>query len=101
MWFGLAAWPRLASFVDSNHPELVPLAFAKTRDPGLQLINNGAAVAVVGDQSVKPPSKLVLLLNDVVSDWPPAVRLRLLPSKRNRLVVEVRDVGFLWRTWWF
>ena len=42
--------------------DYIPFSLTESRNPGLQLLNGGGTVVVVRDESVKPASKLVLLL---------------------------------------
>ena len=90
--FGFGGRLRLSGLVDSDHSELVPLALAKAWHSRLQLVNGGSAVLVVGDESVEPAAELVFLLDDVVGDGAATVLLRLVPSQRHRLVVEVDNL---------
>ena len=84
---------RLSCLVDRDDPELVPLALAQAGHAGLQLVDCGLAVLVVGDQGVEPSAELVLLLDDVVGDGSAAVVLGLVPPQGHGLVVEVGDLG--------
>ena len=92
--FGFGGRLRLSGLVDSDHSELVPLALAKAWHSRLQLVNGGSAVLVVGDESVEPAAELVFLLDDIMGDGAATVLLRLVPSQRHRLVVEVDNLGF-------
>ena len=51
----------------------------QARDPSLQLSDSCGAVCVIRDESLEPAAKLVLLLDDVVSDGAAAVSDRLVP----------------------
>ena len=77
---GLIAWPRLPGLVNRHNPELVPLALAQTRHPGLQLVNCGAAVVIIRDEGVKPAAEFVFLLDDEMCDGPTSVISGLVPS---------------------
>merc|ERR1712211_140966 len=92
--FGFGGRLRLSGLVDSDHSELVPLALAQAWHSRLQLVNSGSAVLVVGDESVEPAAELVFLLDDIMGDGAATVLLRLVPSQRHRLVVEVDNLGF-------
>jgi hypothetical protein len=46
---------------------------------------------IIRDESIKPASKLVLLLDDVVRNGSTASVLGLGPTEGDRLVVEVHD----------
>ena len=46
---------------------------------------------IVSDESIKPSSELVFLLNDVVADGAAASVFGLGPFQGNRFVVEVSD----------
>ena len=94
MWLCLWGWVGFAGFVNCDYAELIPLALAEARNSGLQLVNCGCAVLVVCDESVEPAAELVFLLDDVVGDGAATVLLRLVPSQRHRLVVEVDNLGF-------
>ena len=101
MWFSFITWPRFSGFVDSNNPELVPLALAETGHPCLQLVDGGHAVVIVRDQSVKPASKLVLLLDDKMGDWPSSVISRFVPSQCYTFVVKINNSRLSGLSWWF
>ena len=94
MRFGFWRWVRFSCLVDSDHPELIPLAFAETRYPCFQLINGGHTVLVVSDECIKPSSELVLLLDDVVGDGSASIVLGLLPAQCDGLVVKVNNLWF-------
>ena len=79
--FGFGRGFGLSRLVDCDDPELVPLALAQPRHPGLELVDGRHAVLVVRDEGVKPAAELVLLLDDVVCDGPPAVVLGLVPAQ--------------------
>ena len=79
--FGFRRGFGLSRLVDCDDPELVPLALAQPRHPGLELVDGGHAVLVVRDEGVEPAAELVLLLDDVVCDGPPAVVLGLVPAQ--------------------
>ena len=66
--------------------------------PGFQLLNGRRAVLVVGDESIEPTAKLVLLLDDVVGDGTSTVVRRWAPTKGHRLVVKVNYVDVTWGT---
>ena len=61
-------------------------------------ISLGNAGLVISHQCVKPSSKLVLLLDDVVRDGTAAVVGWRGPPQSNRLVVKVNDLGVTGRT---
>ena len=79
--FGFRRGFGLSRLVDCDDPELVPLALAQPRHPGLELVDGRHAVLVVRDEGVEPAAELVLLLDDVVCDGPPAVVLGLVPAQ--------------------
>ena len=43
---------------------MLPFPLTEPRNSGLELFNGGGAVVVVGDESVEPAAKLVLLLQE-------------------------------------
>ena len=90
----------LASLVDSDDPELVPLALAQAGHPRFQLIDGGCTVLVVCDEGVEPAAKFVFLLDDVVGDGATSILLGLVPPKSDRLVVEVHNLRLARSTWW-
>ena len=92
--FGLGRGIWLSSLVDSDHSELVPLAFTQAGHASLQLVNGGDTVLVVSDESIKPTSELVFLLDDVVADRPATIALWFLPPQRDGFVVKVDDLWF-------
>ena len=43
---------------------MLPFPLTEPRNSGLELFNGGGAVVVVGDESIEPAAKLVLLLQE-------------------------------------
>ena len=98
--FGFRGRLRLSGLVDGDHSELVPLALAQARHSRLQLVDCCCAVLVVRDESIKPAAELVFLLNDIVRDRAATILLGLVPSQRDRLVVEVDNLWLSRGTGW-
>ena len=94
--FGFGGRLRLSGLVDSDHSELVPLAFTQAGHAGLQLVNGGDTVLVVSDESIKPTSELVFLLDDVVTDGTATIALGFLPPQCDGFVVKVDNLWFTW-----
>merc|ERR1719384_2567279 len=57
--FGFGRGFGLSRLVDCDDPELVPLALAQPRHPGLELVDGRHAVLVVRDEGVEPAAELV------------------------------------------
>ena len=89
--FSFVAWPRLSRLVDRHNPELIPLALTQTRHPRLQLINGGHAVIIISDQSIKPASELVFLLDDEVSDRSSSIISWFVPSQSHTFIIKVNN----------
>ena len=92
--FGFGGRLRLSGLVDGDHSELVPLALAQARHSRLQLVDCCCAVLVVSDESIKPSSELVFLLDDVVTDGTATVALWFLPPQCDGFVVKVNNLWF-------
>ena len=101
MWFCFIAGPGFSCLVDGHNSELVPLALAQTRYPGLELVNGGHAVVIIRDQSVKPAAKLVFLLNNEVCDRSASVIRGFVPSECDTLIVKVNNSRFSRLGGWF
>ena len=97
--FGFRRWFRFSRLVDSDHSELIPLALTQTRHSCLQLINGGHAVLIISDQSIKPASELVFLLDDVVGDGSASIILRFLPSQCDGFIVKINNLWLSRLTW--
>ena len=93
MRLGLDAGVGLASLVDRDDSELVPLSETEAGDAGLELLDGGRAVGVVGHEGVEPAAEGVLLLNDVVRYGSAAVVGGGRPAQGHRLMVEIHDLG--------
>merc|ERR1712183_512358 len=65
-----------------------------------QLLNGGDAIIIISDKSIKPATKFVLLLDDVVTNGSATSIFRFAPSQSHRFVVKVHDLGFTRRSRW-
>ena len=82
-----------SSLVDSSDSELVFTALYQAVDLALDLVTHGLHLLDGEHLALHPLAHvLLLLLNDVVSDGSPAVRLRWGPGKVGMVGTPVQDV---------
>ena len=78
--FCFKAWPRLSGFVNSNNTKLVPFSFTETRNSCFQFINNSTTVGIICHKSIKPATKSVFFLNNVMCDGSATIICGPVPS---------------------
>ena len=100
MWTGVGRGIRFAGLIDGNYAELIPFAFTESWHARFQLFDGSHAVVVISDERIKPATKFVLFLDDVVTDGATASVLGFGPSQSYRFIIKVYDLRFSrWSRW--